>query len=882
MRALWSRVTGLFLRRRLDDDLEDEVRFHLDMLVADHMKRGLSERDARAAAMRGFGGVIQMKETYREQRSLPWLEMMIQDVRYSARTLVRTPGFTLAALITLALGVGANTAIFSVVNAVLLRPLPYPQPERIVQFKWGQGSAENGGFRGSQYLHFRDNLKSIEGLAAWRSTTGFNLSSGDSAEYVKAMPVSKEFFRVFGVRPAHGDAFGEEHDRAGGPDVVILGHGLWSRLFGANPSVVGTAVSLGNRSYTVLGVMPKNFSSMPPADLYIPLKPGFTGPGGGQNYGVAGRLKPGLTIDQATAEAASVYQAMVAAFLVANPQATSGRREIYGFVPFQTSMTESARPALLLMLGAVGMLLLIACANTANLLLARASGRGREIAVRAALGAGRARIVRQLLTESVLLFTMGGALGLMLAYWAIPALLSLTPAGYTVYQDVRIDGTVLLTMLGVSIATGVLFGLVPAISLSRHDLAEAFRGDGTRTTSSRRSGWIRKSLVVAEVALCMLLLVGAGLLIQTFVRMRAIDPGFDDRGLLTARMSLQGERYATSADLNRFFDEALDRIRRIPGVESASIVNGVPIERGLNLNVDVLDGAEKIERSIVEWRYASLDYFKTMGIPVVAGRSFNETDRAGSPPVAVVSEQFARRLLKGTNPVGHHIRVFSSDGAIEIVGVARDLREGGLTGRPIPLMYVPVTQANIAGIKASHMYYPMSWVVRTSNQGPDLIRQMREAVRAVDAKQPFSSFATMDAVKAGSMKEQTFQMMLLALFAGIGLLLATAGIYGLIAYSVAQRTREFGIRMALGATRDRLVRSVVRQGATLGAIGVTFGVLAALALTRTLQNFVYGVSTLDPATFVVVAALLLLVAAVASLVPALRAVRLNPTSALRD
>ena len=554
----------------------------------------------------------------------------------------------------------------------------------------------------------------------------------------------------------------------------------------------------------------------------------------------------------------------------------------YGLAPFQTTMARYARPALLTLLGAVGMLLLIACANTANLLLARASGRGREIAVRAALGAGRGRIVRQLLTESVMLFLIGGALGVLLAYWSGPALMKLTPTTYTVYQQVRVDLRVLAAMLLLAAASGLLFGLAPAMSLSRHDLVEAFKGDGTRTTSSRHSAWLRKGLAVAEVALCMLLLIGAGLLMQTFAKMRAVDPGFDVRNVVTARMSMQGDRYATSEDVNRFFERGLDQIRRIPGVQSAAVVNGVPIARALNLNVDVLDGPVHIERAVVDWRYASLGYFETMRIPIVSGRAFRETDRAGAPPVAVVSQQFARKFLKGADPIGHHIRVFKEDGAIEIVGVAKDLSESGLVQPPIPVMYVPVTQANIAGIRASHTYYAMSWVVRANNTGTETIRQIREQLRAVDPKQPVSAFVTMDDVKADAMSDQTFQMTLLTVLAGVGLILATAGIYGLIAYSVAQRTREFGIRMALGAPRDRIVRAVLLQGATLGAAGVVVGLAGAFALTRTLRNFVYGVSTLDPATFAAVSVLLVIVASVASVAPALRAIRLNPTTALRE
>ena len=815
----------------------------------------------------------------RDHSRFRWFEILIQDVRYAIRSLRRTPSFTIAALVTLAVGVGANAAIFSVIDAVLLRPLPYPQPDRIVQLVRRTEAGEGMSHTGLRYMFFRDNMRSMQQLAAWRGLTGFNLSTGDQAEYVKAMPVSKEFFSVFGARAAYGDTFSEVHDRTGGGvDAIVLSYGLWTRLFGGNPSAVGSTVSLGDRAYTVIGVLPRGFRSIPPADLYVPLRPNTTGPGGGFNYSVAGRLNDGVSLEQANAEASTLLES----FRAAHPEAMIKTEYAAAFVPYQSSMAQNARPALLLMLGAVGMLLLIACGNTANLLLARASARSREMAVRAALGAGRGRLVRQLLTESVLLFLAGGTLGVLCAYWTVPALLTMTPTSYTVYQDVRVDLTVLMVMLGVCVVTGVVFGLAPAMSLSGHHASEALKQDGTRTTTGHRSAWVRRGLVVGEVALCMLLLVGAGLLIQTFVRMRSIDPGFDPRGLLTARMSLQGDRYGTAAEFNRFFDEALDRIRRIPGVEAASIVNGVPIERGLNLNVDVLDGPELIERAVVDWRYASLNYFETMRIPIVSGRGFTDGDRAGASPVAVVSEEFARKFLKGTNPLGHHVRVFRDDGSIEIVGVAKNLRERGLTGRPIPLMYVPVTQANIEGIRASHTYFPMSWVVRAQPSRPELVGAIRESMRATDPKQPFSSFTTMEEVKSGSMSSETFQMTLLSGLAGVGLLLAFAGIYGLIAYMVAERAREFGIRMALGATRGRILHLVLRQGTMMGSIGVAIGAAAGLALNRTLRDFVYGISTVDPVTFVSVAVLLIGVAGVASIVPALRAVRSNPVAALRQ
>jgi putative ABC transport system permease protein len=811
------------------------------------------------------------------------IETLLHDARYAVRSLRRAPAFTVAAVMTLALGIGANTAIFSVVHAVLLRPLPFPEPDRIVQLVRRGGPGLIGdGQTGRRYLFFRDHLD-VATLAAWRGATGINMVTGSSAEFVRAMPVSKEFFDVFGVRPALGTAFTAEHDQAGGPYAAILSHGLWTRLFGSNPGVIGTTILLGERSHVVLGVMPPSFSLLQPSDLYVPLRPATTGAGGGYNYAVAARLRPGVTIEQANAAAASAWQAMREQF----PR-EFGKSELpSGFEPLQKNLARGIRSPLLTMLGAVGLLLVIACANTANLLLARASSRGREMSVRAALGASRRRIMSQLLTESVLLSIAGAAVGALLAYWAVPLLLTLTPPNFRLYQDVRVDVTVFAVTLSVAVATGLLFGLAPAVTLSRADLVEAFKDDGTRSVGSARSAWLRGALVVAEIALCMLLLVGAGLLIKTFSRLTAVDPGFDPTNIVTARMSLDGERYATREAYTRFFDEGLERLRRIPGVRSAAVVNGVPIERGLNLNVDILDvlaadGKLRFENALTDWRYVSTDYFSTMGIPIVAGRGFEERDRAGAPPIAVVNEEFARRFYGNTAALGRRIRVFDDDSSIEIVGVAKDVREQGLTA-PLPaLMYVPVAQANPAGVRAAHLYFQMSWVVKTSATTSSLERDMREALRSLDPKQPFSTFRTMEEVKDAAVDFQRFQMTLMSVFGAVGLLLATAGVYGVVSYGASQRTREFGIRMALGATQGRILTSVLASGTTLAVMGVVTGIGAAIASARVLEGFVWGVSALDPPTYALVALALVVVATLASLVPAVRAVMLSPVKALRQ
>jgi predicted permease len=883
MKAILMRIASLFRRTRLDAQLDDEVQFHIDMLAQQHMRRGMPEPNARAAAIRAFGGVIQMKESYRDQRGLPFVETFLNDARYGMRALRRTPGFTLAALLTLALGIGANSAIFSVVNAVLLRPLPYAEPERIVSLGRLVRSASLPQTRltGQQYLFYREHLQSTKSLAAWHGV-GFNLATADGAEYVLGRAVSAEYFDVLSGRPLHGRTFAAEHDAPGGPDAAILSHDLWKRQFGGNPGVIGTTVRLAEQPYTVIGVMPRDYAAMAPGsvDVYIPLRPSTTGRGGGFNYFVAGRLKSGVSLAQANAETEATFGAYKERFPTRDSELGMA------LTPFQDTLTRGARPALLLMLGAVATLLLIACANTASLLLARASGRGREIAVRVALGASRPRIVRQLLTEAVLLSVFGAAVGLLLAYWSVPALLSLVPPSFPIYQEVRIDLTVLSVTLAIAVITGLLFGLAPAASLSRHDTVEAFREDGTRTTASRRSAWARKTLAVAEVAMCMLLLVGAGLLLQTFVKMRAIDPGFDIRGVMTARMSLQGERYASREAFNRLVEEGLQRLRRIPGVQAAALVNGVPIERGLNLNVTIPDGPlqgdELVENASVDWRFASSTYFQTMGIPIVRGRAFDDRDTAGAPHVAVVNEAFVRKFFRGQNPLGHRMTVLEKDPPMEIVGVARDVREAGLVGPAVALMYVPVAQTSGEALAISNSYFPVSWVVRSTSGGPQLMQWIREEMRAVDPAQPISSFRSMDEIKAAQFQAERFQMTLLMLLAGIGLLLAGAGIYGLISYSVSQRTREFGIRMALGAGSAGILRSIVAQGALLALAGVAIGIAAAVAGARVIQSFLFDVSTRDPLTFAAVGGLLIFVAVVASLVPALRAVRLNPVAALRE
>ncbi len=814
------------------------------------------------------------------------IETFVQDARYGVRTLARTPGFTLAAILTLALGIGANSAIFSVINAVLLQPLPFPRADRLVQLERRYPGGFGSGQDGRRYLFFRDTLRTLESLAAYSGMGSFNLVIGDRSEYISALGVSKEYFDTFGIFPGLGGRFTQEHDVTGGPDVAIVSYGLWQRYFGGQPDAIGRSILLGEKSHTVIGVMPASYDPGRKIDVLLPLRPGLTGRGGGFNYTVVGRVRDGESVESAGAEAGAAWhtfkQQNPQAFVRPNGQPSS---EIpSGFVALQESQTRSVKPALLMMLAAVGVLLLIACANTANLLLARASGRGREIAVRAALGAARGRIVRQLLTESVMLALAGGLLGLLLAYWSVPALLALAPASYMPNRNVHLDTTVLLVTLTLAVGTGLVFGMAPALSLSRDNLVDAFKDEGARASTGRRAGVMRKALVVSEVALCTLLMLGAGLLIRTFINVRSVDPGFDTRGVLAAQMSMRGERYSDPATLNRFYSDGLDRIRSIPGVRSAAVASGIPIDVALNLNVDLLDAPPEIqerENLLTDWRYVTLNYFDTMRIRVVSGRGFNEADRAGAPPVTVVSEEFEREFFKSGSALGRHVRIWNADGAMEIVGVVKDLKESGLKRPPQPVMYVPAAQLHAAAAGTTHSYFQVNWVVRADNPGPFLAQQIAEEIRKIDPRQPFSTLRTMEQVKSASVAVERFQMTLLTVFGSVGLLLAAAGIYGLVAYTVAQRTRELGIRMALGATRQSILGSVLWSGTLLAVVGTTIGVLAGVWLSKLLRGFVWGVSTLDAATFVAVPVVLMLVAVASTFVPALRVLRLSPVAALR-
>ncbi len=871
-RAAVARVVSLFRQAPQDQQLDEEVQFHLDMLAEQYVSEGMSPADARAAARKNFGPVAPIKEMYRRQRGVPVIESIVRDLKYGVRSLRKAPVFTVTAVLSLALGIGANSAIFSVVNAVLLRPLPYPQPDRLVQVMRTYPNDRAQSLDATRIFAVSSNVNSLQAVAATGPVTGFNFVTGEGAEYVRALSVSKEYFEVLGVSPRSGREFLPEESIPNGPDVAIVSHALWRRLLDSDAAAVGRTVTLSDVPYTIVGVMPADFRPIPTVDLLVPL--GLSqNQAGSFNFQAIGRLSAGVDITRANEE----VKAIVAGLRADQPDVL-GDDESLAVEPYARVVAQDVRPALMVLIGAVGVVLLIACANTANLLLARAVSRGREMAIRTALGAGRRRIASQLLTESLLLASVAGICGLMIAWWTAPALLALSPAAAS-WREVQLDVTVVVVTIGIAIVTGLLFGLAPVLTLHRIKLSRQLRDDGTRTTQSARANWLRRALVTSEVALSVILLVAAGLLVQTFNNLRSVDLGFDPENILTAQMSLNGARYRDRSLVADLYRRGLDRIGRMPGVESAAVVSGLPVERGLNVAIDMPDGT--LANELTDFRYVSPGYFSIMHIPVVMGRSFADRDASDSPPVAVVNREFVSRFVADGQPVGRRVQIFSRGTVYEIVGVVGNVQEKGLGGDAVPVLYLPVEQVDPGILATTHYFFQISWVVRTRANATGLAERIRNEMRSIDPQQPFSRFRPMAAVISESLTTPRFHMVLLSLFSGLALVLAVAGIYGVMTYAVTARLREIGVRMAIGASARRIVRTILLQGLALAAVGIAIGVAGAVALTRLLDAFVFGVSTTDLLTFALVGGGLLLVAGLASSIPALRAARVDPVQTLR-
>jgi putative ABC transport system permease protein len=816
------------------------------------------------------------------------LETLVRDLRYAFRMLRKTPGFTVIALVTLAVGIGVNTAVFTVVNAVLLTPLPYPQPERLATIVTAASSPRGvsrtpSNLDGATFLALRDNAKTIDvavqGAGGWG--VGVNMAAQNRAANVKQARVSAGYFKVLGILPFIGREFTADEDRPGGPAVAILSHTLWTRVFGGDPGIVGAAIMLRGEPYTVVGVMPQGFNGGGPTDVWTPVRSSATGEGGGTNYGLLVRLRPGISREQASAE---VQQIATPVFV---KQFSRDATIQCSLIPLQSGETEAIKQPLLMLWGAVGLVLLIACVNVAGLLLARAGSRTREIATRMALGSGRRAVIRQLLVESALLALGGGALGIAVGWAVLAALIQLSTDVFPLGYPVQLDARVLAITLTLALVTSVFFGLVPALHASRVDVQAALAESGTRAVAGGQGRWARRLLVVGEVAMGVVLLVSAGLLVRTFVHLRSLSPGFDPTSVTTATISLQDKRYEDPIKVNRLFADTLDGIRRQPGVEAAGVTLGLPYTRLLNLGFGRVEGATAEDKGgMTNLSYITPGYVEALRLPIRQGRAFADSDRADSPLVAIVNEEFVRRYYRGKDVVGLHIRV--AGGPREIVGVVASARatSSGLGGDGSPLIspfvvYVPATQTGAGFLKQVHVWFSPSWVIRSSGPIAGLADGVRQAVAAVDPMLPIAKIESMADVQAASLAQQRFMMSVVLGLGGVALLLAAIGIHGLIASSVGERTRELGIRLALGATARQVLKDVVMPGVILAGVGVAIGTLAALAAVRLLRSFLWGVTPTDPVTFAVVIVTLLAVALGASVIPALRVLRLDPALTLR-
>ncbi|MGH9767659.1 MAG: ADOP family duplicated permease [Blastocatellia bacterium] len=878
---VWRRLLSLRRRGRLEREMEEEMRFHLEMQIEQNLAAGMAAKEANYAARRQFGNQTWLKEASREMWSLSFIETLMQDLRYSARLMLKQPGFTAIAVLTLALGIGANTAIFSVVNGVLLRALPYYEPERLVMV-WAEQPIQQAQLGVTDYpvtvadfVDWRNQNQVFEHMAAMFGHRP-NLTGGGEPESVAALYASASLFPLLGARLAMGRAFLSEEDLAGADRVVVLSHGLWQERYGADPKIIRQKITLDNKAYTVIGVtapgfqfpqrgeVPARFRVATKIDLYLPFAftPAEMNDRLDERLAVIARLKPGVSVEQANSDMSAIARRLAEQY----PRTNKGRGA--RLTPLQQQAVGKARKALLVLLGAVGFVLLIACANVASLLLARAARRQKEMAIRAALGASRWRVVRQLLIESLLLAISGGAAGLLLAWRLVELLLSIAPDNLPRAQDIRLDTRVAGFTLVVSLLTGIVFGLLPALQASKINFGEALK-EGARDAAGLLRRRLRGFLVVGEVALASVLLIGAGLLIRSFARLTEVDPGFDPRRILMMNVWPQPAKY-TNSQANAFHQRTLERVRALPGVEAAAMVYSAPLSgEGLSDSFGI-EGrpAEKTFNAGV--RIISPDFFKTFRVPLVNGRLLAESDDATAPPVVVVNESLARIYFANENPVGK--RIISSGGTRAIVGVVGDVKHSALDEEAKAEIYRPMAQSTRR---------TMTLAVRASGDPPQMVAAVRGQVRAADKEIPISNLQTMERLMDKSVAPRRFNMLLLGAFALVGLALAAVGLYGVMSYTVTQRTREIGVRMAMGAQTGDVLRLVIGEGMKLALIGALLGLAGALALTRLLKTLLFGVSATDPLTFIGIAALLIIVALLACWIPALRAAKVDPMVALR-
>ena len=883
-----------FWKRRRHEELTREIEGHLEMAARERMDRGESRRQAESAARREFGNVALVQNVTREQWGWVWLEEFLQDLRFGARTLRKNPGFTAIAVLTLALGIGANTSLFSVVNGVLLNPLPYPHPEQLVTLHESKPNFKTGSI---SYPNFRDWQKDNHTFSAMAITRSydFSLTGRGDAEQLRARFISSDFFSVLGVNPVIGRTFARGEDEIGGPPLAIISAGLWKRKFGASPDVLGKTLALDGKDYTIVGVTPAAFDifqrSVRITEVFVPIgqwnNPLLPRRGAGLGIHGVGRIKPGVTVDQATADLERISQNLATAFPDTNNGITAS------MIPLRKDMLGNVQPILLVLFGAVGFVLLIACVNVANLLLARSTGRAREFAIRSALGAGQGRLVRQLLTESILLALAGGAIGLMVAQWATSAALSIVPAELPRAAEIRIDAHVLIFTMGASLLAGILFGLAPALKTSQPRLHETLKESGRGASGTRHRA--QSVFVALEMAMALVLLIGAGLMIRSLTALWSVDPGFHPDHVVTFGLALPPSMMNAQPEAIRNYLRDLDnRLSATPGVQAVSQSWGAVPLSGEDDQLFWIDGQPKPAKdNDMDWTLDYIvgpDYLRVMGIPLLRGRFFAPSDDERSPLVGVVDDVFARKYFGNEDPIGKRIVMSSVDlspngSKVQIVGVVGHVSQWGLDSDKTQSLRA---QLYLAGLQMSDSYIAnvpggggTFVMARGDGTTSALLGSLRQTSRQMNREQVIYTPQTMDEIISSTLAPRRFSMILLGVFAGLALLLSSVGIYGVISYLAGQRTREIGIRVALGARRVDVLRLVLGHGVKMALIGVAIGLVASLGLTRLMADMLYGVSPADPLTFLGVALLLTFVALAACYIPARRAMRVDPMVALR-
>ena len=884
----WRRFTD---RTSKDQDLAQEIESHLAHAEDANVARGLSGEEARRQAHVRFGNPRSTRERVWRYRSISWMEDLWRDFRFAVRGLGKSPGFTIIAVLVVAVGIGVNTAVFSVIDAVLLKPLTYPDPQSLVELR---NISRQGSFAGANIPKFNlwhQQTGIFQQVAAYDfGGSGLNITGGDHPQQVQGIHVSADYFALFGAPLVAGRTFTAREDSPHGGRVTVLSYGLWKSRYGADPNVVGSTIQLDGQPYLIVGVIGRGFVTDTPGDLWVPFQFDLNSEDMAHYFTVAARLKPGVSQSQADAQlrlVADEYRRIYG-------QMSLPPGDGFGVASLQEAKIGDTRFPLLVLLGAVGFVLLIACANVANLLLARATSRRREFATRAALGAGRGQIIRQLLTESLTLSLAGGLLGFGLGFVGVRLLLSINPGNIPrIGEDgsgVTLDINILLFSLGISLLTGIVFGLVPAVSASRPNLAAALNENASRSGLGFRHGKFRSALVIGEMALTLVLVIGAGLLIRTFINLQDVDTGFAMDNVISMAMSMSGDRFQKTAPVAQVIHDGTDHVLAVPGVTDVGVTNCLPMAGGFGMIFDVV-GRPKGNTPFtgdagfysISWRY-----FSALKIPLRRGRYFAEQDNEAAPGVVIINQAMARQYWPKGDPLNDRIQIGPgagpafAEGPRQVVGIVGDTHDGGPNRAPFPIMYIPVAQMPDLETALNSRVAPLWWIVSTKVDPRTLVAPITTALRDASGGLPVAHIRTMDELEARNIARQRFNMLLLTVFGFSGLLMAAIGVYGVMSYSVQQRTQELGVRMALGAQASNLRNMVIRQGMTLTLVGLIIGIGGAFWLTRFLASFLFGVKTIDPVAFVVTPVLLSFVALLSVWIPAKRATRVDPMAALRS